>query len=191
MLLALYVAVSCDQCTDPVTAGSLSYGNTISEDKTYILAGYEIPANATVVAWEFCYQKTDAASAIFYPGILRIIPRKKDETDYDLIQSNVVTYDPSVKTDQPPCLMFNLSVTDHFTVSEESVVGLYSNHGAFLLRTDTDDAIITYEAEGNQSTIYIKENINFNISIRVHLGKQSVIHTDLLNDIATGTSRVD
>ena len=92
--------------------------------------------------------------------------------------------------------MFNLSVTDQFTVSEESVVGLYSNHGALLLRTDTDDVIIIYEDNGNQSSINKadpdkNENINFNISIRVHLGKQPVIHIDLLNDTATGMSRVN
>ena len=82
----------------------MGYGNTVSEDKTYILAGYEIPANTTVVAWEFCYQKTDTTSVTFYPGIWRITPRKKDETDYDLIQSNAVTYDPSHNNDQLSCL---------------------------------------------------------------------------------------
>ena len=155
----------------------MGHGNTISEDKTYILAGYEVPSGATVVAWEFCYQKTDATSVIFYPGIWRITPdpRKKDETDYDLIQSNAVTYDPSVRTDQLPCLMFNLSVTDQFTTSEKSVVGLYSNTGALLLRTNTNDEI-TYEDNKNKSHIdkarpNKNDNVKFNIAIRVYFGK--------------------
>ena len=148
----------------------------IGEDKTYVLAGYKVPSDATVVAWEFCYQKTDAASVTFYPGLWRITNHKNDETDYDLVQSNAVTYDPSGSTDQMPCLMFNLSVTDRFTVSEESVVGFYSNHGALLLRTNTDDEITTYEENKNKSHINKanpnqKENIDFNIAIRVYYGK--------------------
>ena len=170
-------AVSCDQCTGTVTVGSLGHGNTISEDKTYILAGYEIPSNATVVAWEFCYQKTDATSVTFYPGIWRITDIKENgDTDYELVQSNAITYYPNGSTDQFPCLLFNLTITDQFNVSEGSAVGLYSNHGALLLRTNTNDAITTYEDDRNQSSIDKArpdktENINFNISIRVHSGK--------------------
>ena len=155
----------------------MGHGNTISEDKTYILAGYEVPSGGTVVAWEFCYQKSNA-SVTFYPGIWRIgdIKHGNGDTDYYLIQSNAVTYHPSDSTDQLPCSLFNLSVTDQFTVSEESVVGLYSNTGAFLLRTNTDNLIATYENDRNQSRINNarpskKENINFNIAIRVHFGK--------------------
>ena len=104
----------------------MNHGNAISEDKTYILAEYEVPSGATVVAWEFCYQKTDVASVTFYPGLWRIrkIDKRRDETDYELVQSNAITYDPSGSIDQLPCLMFNLSVTDQFIASEESVVGL-------------------------------------------------------------------
>ena len=157
----------------------MGHGNTISKDKTYILAGYEVSSNATVVAWEFCYQKTGATSVTFYPGIWRItdINNENGDIDYELVQSNAVTYDPN---DQFPCSIFNLSVTDQFTVSEGSVVGLYSNHRALLLRTDTNDVIATYEEKGNKSRINNvrpdkKENINFNVAIRVHLGKYSCI----------------
>ena len=170
--------VSCNECTDTVTVGSLGHGNTISEGRTYILAGYEVPSGATVVAWEFCYQKTDVASVTFYPGLWRIrdIKESNGDTDYELVQSNAVTYHPSGSTDQLPCSMFNLSVTDQFTVSEDSVMGLYSNTGALLLRTNTNNAIATYEDDGNQSRIdnvrpNKKGNINFNIAIRVHLGR--------------------
>ena len=166
----------------------MGHGNAIiSEDETYILAEYKVPSGATVVAWEFCYQKTDVASVTFYPGLWRIrkIDKRKDETDYELVQSNTITYDPSGSTDQSPCLMFNLSVTDQFTVSEESLVGLYSNHGALLLRTNTDNAVTTYEGNKNKSRIdkaspNEKEDINFNIAIRVYFGKQSALHTDLI-----------
>ena len=161
----------------------MGQGNTISEDRTYILAGYKVPSDATVVAWEFCYQKTDAASATFYPGLWRItdINDRNGDTDYELVQSNAVTYHPSNSTDQLPCSIFNLSVTDQFTVSEDSVVGLYSNHGALLLHTNTDNVVTTYEDNGNQSSIdnarpnRNNEDINFNIAIRVHLGRY--IHT--------------
>ena len=173
------IAVSCNQCADTVTVGSLGHGNTISENKTYILAGYEVLSGATVVAWEFCYQKTDVASVTFYPGIWRI--RENGNTDYELVQSNAITYDPSGSTDQLPCLIFNLSVTDQFTVSEESVVGLYSNDGALLLHTNIDNAVTTYEDDGNQSHIdnFLPKNINFNIAIRVHLGKYIALYIQI------------
>ena len=164
----------------------MGHGNTISEDKTYILAGYEVPSGATVVAWEFCYQKTDVGSATFYPGIWRITDIKGNgDTDYELVQSNAVTYDPSGSDDQLQCLMFNLSVIDQFNVSEGSVVGLYSNRGALLLRTNANDVITTYEDNENQSSIDNlhpddNDNVNFSIAIRVHLSKftYKFIYTD-------------
>ena len=174
----ILLAVSCDKCTDTVTFGSLAHGNTITEGRTYILTGYEVLSNATVVAWEFCYQKTDAASVTFYPGIWRImdINDRNGDTDYELVQSSTVTYDPSSGTDQFPCSMFNLSVTDQFTVSEGSVAGLYSNTGALLLHTNDNALVTTYEYNGSQSHIANvhpdgNKDINFNIAIRVHLGK--------------------
>ena len=170
-----------------VTVGSLDHGNTISKKKTYILAGYKVPSNATVVAWEFCYQKIDATSVTFNPGIWRItdVNDGNGDTDYKLVQSNAITYDPSSSTDQFPCLMFNLSVTDQFNVSEGSVVGLYSNSGALLLRTNANDVLTTYEDNGNQSSINNlrpddNDDVNFNIAIRVHLSKftYKFIYTD-------------
>ena len=155
----------------------MDHGNTITEDRTYILAGYNVPSDATVVAWEFCYQRIDVASVTFYPGLWRITDIKSNgDTDYELVQSNAVTYNPSGSTDQLPCLMFNLSVTDQFTMSEESVVGLYSNHGALLLRTNIDNVVTTYEDEKNKSRIDKarpdkKEDIDFNIAIKVYFGK--------------------
>ena len=166
----------------------MGHSNTISEDKTYILAGYEVPSGATVVAWEFCYQKMDATSVTFYPGIWRItdVNDRNGEIDYELVQSNTITYNPISITDQLACcLMFNLSVTDQFDVSEGSVVGLYSNRGALLLHTNTDNAVTTYEDGGNQSRINNlrpddNDNINFNIAIRVYLSKftYKFIYTD-------------
>ena len=165
----------------------MGHGNTISERKTYILAGYEVPSDATVVAWEFCYQKMDATSVTFYPGIWRItdVNDRNSETDYELVQSNTITYNPSSITDQLPCLMFNLSVTDQFTVSEGSVVGLYSNRGTLLLRTNANDVITTYEDNGIQSSINNlrpnnNDDVNFNAAIRVHLSKfaYKFIYTD-------------
>ena len=130
-----------------------------------------------MVAWEFCYQKTDVGSATFYPGIWRITDiNGNGDTDYELVQSNAVTYDPSGGDDQLQCLRFNLSVTEQFTVPEKSVVGLYSNYRALLLRSDTNDTIATYEYDENQTNINNArpskmDNIHFNIAIRLHLGK--------------------
>ena len=102
-------------------------------------------------------------------------------TDYTLVQSNIVTYDQSVRDPQDPtsnfaCQRFNISDTDQFTVPAGSVVGLYSNIGTILLHTDdTDSSTTTYQFSGNQSSVSINGNndVNYNIAIRVHLGKYS------------------
>ena len=174
------IAVSGQECTDTVTVGSLSHDNNIvTQGQTFILAGYTVPCSETVVAWEFCYRISPAASVTFYPGIWRITGTMSGNTDYTLIQSNTVTYDPSVRDPQDsaninPCQIFSLSDTDQFTAPAGSVVGLYSNVGAQLLYTNTDSSITTYQFSGNQSSVSSAGNsndVNYNIAIRVHLGK--------------------
>ena len=174
-LLILYtIAVSGQECTDTVTVGSLSHDNNIvTQDQTFILAGYTVSCSGTVVAWEFCYQISGAPSVTFYPGIWRITGTMSN-TDYTLLQSNTVTYDPrGTSANTFPCQIFNLSDTDQFIAPAGSVVGLYSNVGAWLLRTNTDSSITTYQFVGNQSSVRTTGNsdVNYNIAIRVHLGK--------------------
>ena len=129
-MLRYTIAVSGQDCTD--TVGSLSHDNNIvTAGQTFILAGYTVPCNGTVVAWEFCYQISGAMLVTFYPGIWRIT-ETSGNTDYTLVQSNNVTYDSSVRDPQDPitgfaCQIFNLSDTDHFTALAGSVVGLYWN----------------------------------------------------------------
>ena len=168
------VAVSGQECTDIV--GSLSHdSNIVPLDQTFIFAGYTVPCNSTVIAWEFCYQ-ISAASVTFYPGIWRITGTN-DNRDYALVQSNSITYDASIQTNgtgNDQCQRVNLSVTDQFTAPAGSVVGLYSNIGTQLLRTNTDNSITTYQFSGNQSSVTINPgpiDFNYNIAIRVHLSK--------------------
>ena len=123
---------------------------------------------------EFCYQISGATSVTFYPGIWRITGRIGHNTDYELVQSNIITYDQSIQTSGvDSCQRVNLSTTDQFTAPAESVVGLYSNVGPQLLLTNTDSSIITYQFSGNQSSVIAgnNEDVNYNIAIRVHHGK--------------------
>ena len=181
----LYIAtaaVSGQQCTD--TVGSLSHdrnSNIVIMGQTYILAGYTVPCSGTVVAWEFCYRLSDATSVTFYPGIWRITGASGDDTDYELIQSNNVTYDSSIQTDSSnhinSCQRVNLSTADQFIAPAESVVGLYSNVRTQLLYT-TDSSVTTYQFGQNQISVTITDDNsgnNHNIAIRVHLGKASYI----------------
>ena len=175
------IAVSGQECTDTDTAGSRSHNNNIvAVDRTFILAGYTVPCNGTVVAWEFCYRFNAPASATFYPGIWRITGTTSGNTDYTLVQSNAITYDPSVRDPQDttsdfPCQISNFSDTDQFTAPAGSVVGLYSGiQHTQLLHTNTDSSITTYQLNGNPSSVTIAGNsndVNYNIAIRVHLGK--------------------
>ena len=167
------IAVSGLECTD--TVGSLSHDNNIvTADQTFILAGYTVPCNGTVVAWEFCYRPS-IAIVTFYPGIWRIT-RMTGNTDYTLVQSNNVTYDPSVRDPQDHnvgCQIFNLSDTDQFTAPAGSVLGLYSDVHAQLLHTNTDSSITTYQFSGNKSSVRTTgsgNDVNYNIAIKVHLG---------------------
>ena len=171
------IAVSGQECTDTVTVGSLSHDNNfVTCCQTFILAGYTVPCSETVVAWEFCYRISAVASVTFYPGIWRITRAKSGNTDYTLVQSNNVTYDPRGSAlNIFPCQIFNLSDTDQFTAPAGSVVGLYSNVGTILLRTNNiNSSITTYQFSGNQSSVTTtgnNNNVNYNIAIRVHLGK--------------------
>ena len=172
------IAVSGLECTEAITVGSLSHdSNIVTQAQTFILAGYTIPCNGTVVAWEFCYRITSATSVTFYPGIWRITGRNGRNIDYELIQSNSVTYDSSIQTSGvDSCQRVNISTTDQFTAPAGSVVGLYSNVLTQLLHTNTNSSIITYQFSGNQSSVTMAGNnddVNYNIAIRVYLGKYS------------------
>ena len=163
--------VSGQECTD--TVGSLNYDSSIvPQDQTFILAGYTVPCNGTVVAWEFCYR----IISTFYPGIWRITGTN-DKRDYALVQSNSITYDVSIQTSgtsNDQCQRVNLSVTDQFTAPAGSVVGLYSGIQTQLLHTITDSSITTYQFNNNQSRVTINPgttDVNYNIAIRVYFGK--------------------
>ena len=180
--MTLYtIAVSGQECTDTVTVGSLSHDNKqVTAAQTFILTGYTVLCSGTVVAWEFCYQISGAASVTFYPGIWRITGTMGVNTEYTLVQSNTVTYDANVRDPQDPtnlypCQIFNLSDTDQFTALAGSVVGLYSNVGTQLLHTNTNSSITTYQFSGNQSSVRNNGNpdVNYNIAIIMHLGKFS------------------
>ena len=166
--------VSGQECTN--TVGSLNHdSNIVTQSQTFILAGYTVPCNRIVVAWEFCYQILGVTSVTFYPGIWRVTGTR----DYALVQSNSITYDASIRTSgasNDQCQRVNLSVTNQFTAPVGSVVGLYSNVGTQLLHTNTDSSITTYQFSGSQSNITNagnNEDVNYNIAIRVHLGKCS------------------
>ena len=150
-------------------------GNLVFINRTYILAGYTVPCSGTVVAWEFCYQVFDVTSVTFYPGIWRIAGTIGGNINYELVQSNSVTYDQFIQTGgNNSCKRVNLSTTDQFTAPAGSVVGLYSNIKTALLRTKNDHSIANVGFKGNESSISITGNSsdsNYNIAIRVHIGK--------------------
>ena len=165
-------AVSGQECTD--TVGSLSHdSNIVISDQTFILAGNTVNCNGTVVAWEFCYRISEMLGT-FYPGIWRKTGTSGPNPDYALIQSNSVTYNATQTSGVDSCQRVNLSTTDQFTAPAGSVVGLYSNTGTQLLRTNTDSSITTYQFIGNQSSVNNAGNnddVSYNIAISVHLGK--------------------
>ena len=178
ILYCSVIAVTSQDCTDIV--GSLSHnGSDVDPDPTFILADYIVPCSGTVVAWEFCYQRSGVTSVTFYPGIWRITGTRDSNTDYALVQSNNVTYDPSVQDSQDPantfpCQIVNLSDTDQFIAPAGSVVGLYASVGTQLLHTDNNDSsITTYRFCENQSSVSASnsDDVNYNIAIRVYVGK--------------------
>ena len=175
------VIVNGQECTGAV--GSLNHdSNVVTVDETFILAGYTVPCNITVVAWEFCYRSSNGL-VTFYPGIWRIIEMQAGNTDYELVQSNNVTYDQFIQTsDIDSCQRSNLSTSDQFTAPAGSVVGLYSNVLTQLLRTNTDSSITTYQFIGNQSSVTNagnNDNVNYNIAIKVHLGEHYIGYNGL------------
>ena len=164
------IAVSRQECME--TVGSLSHdSNIVPLDRTFILNEYTVPCIGTVVAWEFCYHISSLTSVTFHPGIWRMIG--PTFTDYELIQSNSITYDSSIQTSgDDSCQRVNLLVTDQFTAPAGSVVGLYSNvNGAQLLHTNTNSSITTYQFSGNQTMVGNKDDVNYNIAIKAHIGK--------------------
>ena len=169
------MTVGGQECTGAV--GSSSHdSNIVLLGRTFILAGYTVPCDGTVVAWEFCYRISNTKSVTFYPGIWRITGMNDPNTIYEFIQSNSVTYDSSIQTGGfDSCQRVNLSTTDQFTAPAGSVVGLYSGNGPQLLRTNTDNiSIKTYQFSGNQSSVSVRgssTDVNYNIAIRVHFGK--------------------
>ena len=179
------VAVSNEECTGAVTAGLLNRDSkNVPQGYTYILAGYTVPCNGTVVAWEFCYQISGAGLVTFYPGIWRItgISGNSGNSDYELVQSSTITYLASINTGgidhEKSCKRVNLSTTDQFTAPAGSVVGLYSGLGTQLLHINTSNSTTTYQISGNQSSVKNankNDNVTYNIAIRVHLGKYSEI----------------
>ena len=139
------IAVIGQECTD--TVGSLNHDSImVTQDQTFILAGYTVPCDGIVVAWEFCYRINDGTSVTFHPGIWRITGMTDGIIDYELFQSNNITYDSSVETSGvDSCQRVNLSTTDCFTAPAGSVVGLYSNVQTQLLHTNPDSSITTYQ----------------------------------------------
>jgi len=169
------IVVNGQECTDVLSVGSLNHDNNIVPvDQAYILAGYTVSCNRTVVAWEFCYQISSMTSVTFYPGIWRITGTSGIDNNYELIQSNSITYNSTGSSfNLYPCQRVNLSEADQFTAPAGSVVGLYSGVGTQLLRTSTDSSITTYGFIGSQSSVRAGNNndVDFNIALRVHLGK--------------------
>ena len=115
----------------------------------------------------------------FHPGIWTLTDRIWDWTifqwklQFSLLQSNTVTFTPNGSM---PCQVYNLSETEQFTAPEDSVVGFYIGLArAPLLVTKADSSITTYKVSGNQSSVTVSnsDDVNYNIAIRVHIGKHS------------------
>ena len=177
-MLVCSIVVNGQECGGVATVGSLVHGNeTVQEDQTFILAGYAVPCNGTVVAWEFCYQISNATSVTFYPGIWRADTRSNGSTKFKLVQSNNVTFTPTDNSSNS-CQTFNLSITDQFSVPAGSVVGLYSNTDEkrpLLLHNDAKASITAYKVAKNRSQADVNDSIvtkvDYNIAIKVYLSK--------------------
>ena len=126
----------------------------------------------------YYYQATNA-SVNFYPGIWRKIKTSNNNARYELIQSNSVTYNASIKTSgNDGCQRVNLSMTEQFTAPAGSVVGLSSVSFIQLLHTNINSSVTTYQRSGNHSSVNAPGNgndVNYNIAIKVYLGKYSGI----------------
>ncbi|XP_065899838.1 uncharacterized protein [Dysidea avara] len=167
--LHLLAYVNGQVCTVPNSVGSVfqTGGGPIGTSQTYILTGYTVQCEGIVTTWEFCYQILGAVSSVtFNPGIWE----RTGGTTYSLIQSNTVTFNPSVGSTFS-CQNYTLPVTEQFTAPSGSVVGLYSNINVLLLRTLDNSQITTYQVTGNQNSVVGRSSndANYNIAIRVHL----------------------
>ena len=146
--------------------------DVIEQGQTYILTGYTVQCEGVVTTWVFCYQVLGATSVTFNPGIWERTGGSSNTNDYSLIQSNTVTFNPSVGS-QFSCQNYTLPVTEQFTAPSGSVMGLYSNLSVQLLRTTDNSQITTYQVTGNPNSVVGEStnDVNYNIAIRVHLGE--------------------
>ena len=156
-------------CTAPDTTAGLRFetGTPISSSHTYILAGYTVPCEGIVTRWEFCYQVTVVPSVEIIPGIWQ-----RTGNTYSLIQSNRIIFNPSVGGTFS-CQTYTVPMAQRFTAPSGSVVGLYAGLNVQLLRNTGNNGITTYQIVGNQNSVTISSaiDVNYNIAIRVHLGK--------------------
>ena len=161
-------------CTAPDTVGSVfqTGAAVIDQGQTYILTGYTVQCEGIVTTWEFCYQVLGVPSVTFNPGIWERTGSSGGDPIYSLIQSNTVTFNPSVGS-AFSCQNYTLPVTEQFTAPSGSVVGLYSSINVLLLHTTDNNQITTYQVTGNQNSVVGRStnDVNYNIAIRVHLGK--------------------
>ena len=176
--------IEIDDTRDEIVVGSLNYNTSIVDDGyTYILATNAFSCVGIVSAWEFCYQASSINELVtFYPGIWRITPQtgrgrgrgREQGDDYELVQSTKVTFNTSGTS----CQVFQLLDTDQFTAPKDSFIGLYTNTGTRLLRTNNNNrSITTFQFDGNRSSVNNArpdnrmDDVNYNIAIRVHLSK--------------------
>ena len=124
-----------------------------------------------MTTWEFCYRLLTVPSLTFNPGIWEKTGSSGGDPIYSLIQSNTVTFNPSVGSTFS-CQNYTLPVTEQFTAPSGSVVGLYADLNVLLLRI-TGISQITYQVTGNQSSVVggSTNDVKYNIAIRVHLGE--------------------
>ena len=162
-------AVSGQVCTAPDTTAGLRFltGTPISSTQTYILAGYTVPCEGIVTSWEFCYQLTIVPSVEIIPGIWQ-----RTGNTYSLIQSNRIMFNPNVGGTFS-CQTYTVPVAQRFTAPSGSVMGLYAGLNVQLLRNTGNSGITTYQIVGNQNSVTISRavDVNYNIAIRVYLGK--------------------
>ena len=95
---------------------------------------------------------------------------------FELVQSTKVTYNSSGSSlNMCPCQCISLAKADQFIAPANSVIGLYSGHGAQLLQTNANNLTgRNYQFNGNQSNVNTAGNSNRfaeNVAIRVHLSK--------------------
>ena len=172
------IVVNGQECGGTAAVGSLAHGNkTVQENQTYILAGYTVPCNGTVIAWEFCYLPNSSIPMTFYPSIWRANTKTNGNTDLKLIRSNNVTFTPNGNSGNS-CEIFNLSISDQFTAPAGSVVGLYSNTDGkrpLLLCNDSNLSVVAYKVKRNGNHTDGRHSrvmkVDYNIAIKVYLGK--------------------